>query len=102
MNLTMNDIASYLETSWRGAHLWVFFSEPISSVLVRAWLLPFCPAGVEFYPKQEAANWEHPGSLIRLPLGVHLRSGERYPFVTLVDGQPLSLFSSVVDALGLK
>jgi len=66
----------------------------------RAWLLPFCPAGVEFYPKQEAASWEHPGSLIRLPLGVHLRSGERYPFVTLVDNQPLPLFSSVVDALG--
>jgi len=55
---------------------------------------------VEFYPKQEAASWEHPGSLIRLPLGVHLRSGERYPFVTLIDGHPLPLFSSVVDALG--
>ena len=100
MNLTTNGIPSYLELSRRGAHLWVFFSEPISPALVRAWLLPFCPAGVEFYPKQEAASWEHPGSLIRLPLGVHLRSGERYPFVTLVDGQPLPLFSSVVDALG--
>src|SRR5205807_10384587 len=53
-----------------------------------------------FRSKQEAANWEHPGSLIRLPLGVHLRSGERYPFVTLVDSHPLPLFSSVVDALG--
>jgi hypothetical protein len=68
-------------------------------VLVRAWLLPFCPEGCEFYPKQEAASMSHPGSLIRLPLGVHLRSGERYPFVTLVDGQPLPLFSSVVNAL---
>jgi len=56
MSLTTNGIPSYLETSRRGAHLWVFFSEPISSVLVRAWLLPFCPAGVEFYPKQEAAG----------------------------------------------
>jgi hypothetical protein len=100
MNLTINGIPSYLEQSRRGAHLWVFFSEPIVPVLVRAWLLPFCPAGIEFYPKQEAASWEHPGSLIRLPLGVHLRSGERYPFITLVDGQPLPLFSSVVDALG--
>jgi hypothetical protein len=100
MNLTTNGIPSYLELSRRGAHLWVFFSEPISPVLVRAWLLPFCPTGVEFYPKQEAANFEHPGSLIRLPLGVHQRSGERYPFITLIDDQPLPLFSSVVDALG--
>ena len=100
MNLTTNGIPSYLELSRRGAHLWVFLSEPTSPVLVRTWLLPFCPAGVEFYPKQEAASWEHPGSLIRLPLGIHLRSGERYPFVTLINGQPLPLFSSVVDALG--
>src|SRR2546430_2195868 len=100
MNLMTNSIPSYLEQSRRGAHLWIFFSVPISPVLVRAWLLPFCPAGVELYPKQEAASWEHPGSVIRLPLGVHLRSGERYPFVTLVDGHPLPLFSSVVDALG--
>jgi hypothetical protein len=100
MSLRENGISSYLEQSRRGAHLWIFFSEPISPALVRAWLLPFCPAGIEFYPKQETASWEHPGSLIRLPLGVHLRSGERYPFVTLVNDQPLSLFSSVVDALG--
>jgi hypothetical protein len=100
MSLRENGISSYLEQSRRGAHLWIFFSEPISPPLVRAWLLPFCPAGIEFYPKQETASWEHPGSLIRLPLGVHLRVFERYPFVTLVDDQPLSLFSSVVDALG--
>ncbi len=100
INLIANDIPSYLEQSRRGAHLWVFFAEPTSAALVRAWLLPFCPVGVEFYPKQEAANFEHPGSLIRLPLGVHLRSGERYPFVAHVDGQALPLFSSVVEALG--
>src|SRR5260370_29595944 len=56
MNLTTNGIPSYLETSRRGAHLWVFFSEPISSALVLAWLPPFCPAGVEFYPKQATAR----------------------------------------------
>ena len=99
-NLATSGIPSYLELSRRGAHLWVFLSEPISPVLVRAWLLPFCPVNVEFYPKQDQGSFEHPGCLIRLPLGVHLRSGERYPFVALVDGQPLPLFSSVVDALG--
>ncbi len=100
MNLATGGIPSYLELSRRGAHLWVFLSEPLSPTLVRTWLLPFCPEDCEFYPKQDQASWEHPGSLIRLPLGVHLRSGERYPFVTLVNDQPLPLFSSVVDALG--
>jgi hypothetical protein len=100
LDLEQLGIASYLECSRRGAHLWVFFVSPLSAALVRAWLLPFCPTGSELYPKQEAASWEHPGSVIRLRLGVHRRSGERYPFVRLIDGQPLPLFSSVVDALG--
>jgi len=44
MNLIKNGIPSYW--SYRGVVLTlVFFSEPISPVLVRAWLLPFCPAG---------------------------------------------------------
>jgi hypothetical protein len=100
MNLATSGIPSYLELSRRGAHLWVFFYEPMPAVHVRAWLLPFCPQNIEFYPKQDQASWERPGSLIRLPLGVHQRSGERYPFIMLVDGQPLPLFSSVIDALG--
>ncbi len=100
MDLEQLGITSYLERSRRGAHLWVFLSEPLSPALLRAWLLPLCPVGVELYPKQEGASWQHPGSVIRLPLGIHQRSGERYPFVRLVDGQVLPLFSSVVDALG--
>jgi hypothetical protein len=77
--LARQGIPSYLERSRRGGHLWVFLTAPVPASQVRAWLLPFCPPGVEFYPKQaEGAGY---GSLIRLPLGVHLRSGKRYPFV---------------------
>src|SRR5215831_11068667 len=46
-------IASTLEQSRRGGHLWVMLAEPLLASLVRAWLLPFCPPGVEFYPKQD-------------------------------------------------
>jgi hypothetical protein len=72
-------IASTLEQSRRGGHLWVMLAEPLLASLVRAWLLPFCPPGVEFYPKQDEGKGY--GSLMRIPLGVHRLTGKRYPFV---------------------
>ncbi len=78
--LRARGIASYLEASRRGAHLWIFFKEPAFASWVRAWLLPFVPSSVEFYPKQDETTGY--GSLIRLPLGVHRRSGKRYPWLT--------------------
>ena len=97
--LLADGIPSSLELSRRGAHLWVFFASPLPAPTVRAWLLPYCPANVEFYPKQDQASDDRPGSLIRVPLGVHQRSGERYPFVQVDGEQVCSVVSSVVDAL---
>jgi len=74
-------IRSCVESSRRGGHLWVPLVEPVPAWAVRAWLLPFCPPGVEFYPKQ-ATRGTGVGALIRLPLGVHRLSGQRYPFVS--------------------
>lgn len=71
---------SYLERSRRGGHLWLFLAEPVSASLVRAWLWPQAVArNLELFPKQAAGQGI--GSLIRLPLGIHQRSGQRYPFV---------------------
>ncbi len=71
-------IPSYLEGSRRGCHLWVFCSRLIPASQLRRWLLPFCPAGVEFYPKQDEGRGY--GSLIRVPLGVHRVTNCRYWF----------------------
>jgi TOTE conflict system, Archaeo-Eukaryotic Primase domain len=79
--LAADGVASALEGSRRGGHLWVWFAAPLAPALVRRWLLPYCPAGVEFYPKRDWATWEEPGSLVRVPLGVHRLSGRRYPFL---------------------
>lgn len=92
-------IASALERSRRGGHLWVFFLEPAPPALVRRWLLPLCPVGMEFYPKQDGASWSEPGSLIRVPLGVHRRSGRRYPFLHQVGGQLLPVARVVSQSL---
>jgi hypothetical protein len=79
LRLAEDGVPSYLELSRRGGHLWVLFQVPALSSQVRRWLLPYSPAGVEFYPKQNEGRGY--GSLIRLPLGMHLLSGHRYPFV---------------------
>ena len=80
---------AYLERSRSGGHLWLFFAEPVSAERVRAWLWPLAAAhNLELFPKQ--AGSEGIGSLIRLPLGIHQRSGKRYPFVD-ADLRPVAL-----------
>jgi hypothetical protein len=74
-------IPSYLEKARRGIHLRLFLFCSCSPVLLRQALLPYCPPGMEFFPKRDWADWEHPGNAVRLPLGVHRRTGLRYPFV---------------------
>jgi hypothetical protein len=44
---------------------------------------------MEVFPKQEELGIG-PGSLIRLPFGVHRRSGKRYPFIDIRDGLPMA------------
>ncbi|GHO88312.1 TOTE conflict system archaeo-eukaryotic primase domain-containing protein [Dictyobacter formicarum] len=100
MQLAGAGVPSYLEQSRRGAHLRVFFRDPASPALARRWLLPFCPSGVEFYPKQDALSESMPlGSLVRLPLGVHRLTGECYPFVTWSQGQFVPVAASLADML---
>lgn len=79
--LAADGIDSALEGSRRGGHLRVFFASALAPGLVRRWLLPYCPDGVEFYPKRDWATWEEPGSLMRVPFGVHRLTGRRYPFL---------------------
>lgn len=85
LRLANDGILSYLERSRRGGHLWVLLERPARASMIRAWLLPYCPPDVEFYPKQDESS-AGVGSLIRLPLGVHRLSGRRYPFVTVTQG----------------
>jgi hypothetical protein len=80
--LAAQGMASVLEASRRGGHLWVFLREPTPGRLVRAWLLPSALAyEVELYPKQDGLRAGGVGSLVRLPLGVHRQSGGWYPFL---------------------
>ncbi len=85
-------VPSYLETSRRGGHLWFFFEQAVAGEDARAFGLGLLAAhglpGVELYPKQ-ARLGDGPGSLIRLPFGIHRKTGRRYGFVT-PSGVPLA------------
>jgi hypothetical protein len=78
--LAAQGIPASLEASRRGGHLWIWLAQPTPAAQVRAWLRPLCPPGLELYPRQDHAGGGY-GSVIRLPLGIHRRTGQRYPFL---------------------
>ncbi len=104
-------LPALLETSRRGGHLWLLFVEPLPATLPRAVIAAVLDGLVargalvrlpELYPDTDGAEsarpgrlerWGHVGPLghaVRLPLGVHRRTGRRYP---LLDerGEPFPL-----------
>lgn len=91
-NISIDGIPSYLEKSRRGGHLWIFFSKEIPGNEARAFgrsmLKTHAFEDVELFPKQDFLS-DGPGSLIRLPFGVHRVSGRRYGFF-LSNGNPLA------------
>jgi hypothetical protein len=91
-NLAEEDVPAYLEASRRGGHLWLFLAEAVTGREARAFgkglLAAHQVEGAELYPKQDQLA-DGPGSLIRMPFGVHRLTGRRYGFYT-VDGVPLA------------
>ena len=82
--LETEGIPSYLETSRRGGHLWFFFDQPYTGERVRAFgngvISTHQIEGVELFPKQDRLQ-AGPGSLVKMPFGIHKKSGQRYPFI---------------------
>jgi hypothetical protein len=78
-------LPSLLEQSRRGGHLWLFFTLPQSAALattvVQSVLDPLYTSGqlpsvLEVYPDSTEL-----GHAVRMPLGIHRRTGLRYPFL---------------------
>ncbi len=64
----------------KGYHFWILFETPIPLGAARA-IGAFFGNGHEVFPKQDRFPEGGMGSLIKLPLGVHLASGRRSQFV---------------------
>lgn len=89
--LTAHGLPNYLEASRRGGHVWLFFEQPVGAKEARQFgkgiLATGKVEGIEVYPKQDKLV-DGPGSLIRMPFGVHRKNGKRYSFYT-PDGKRL-------------
>lgn len=91
-SLHANGIPSFLEQSRRGGHLWLFLPRPKQGSIARSFGLDlaqrFGLTGIEVFPKQDRLSGG-PGSLIRMPFGIHRKTGQRNGFVN-ADLAPLS------------
>lgn len=90
--LETEGVNSYLESSRRGGHLWFFFESEVLGREARAFLRGIMVvhnlADIEMYPKQDELK-DGPGSLIRLPFGIHRKTGKRYGFIN-PDGSSIA------------
>ena len=90
--LQVHHVPGYLETSRRGGHFWLFLSKAVSGKQAQRFgkglQKTFGLQGIELFPKQAQLK-TGPGSLIRMPFGIHRKTGQRYGFIT-PDGQPLA------------
>jgi hypothetical protein len=92
--LEAHGLSSLLECSRRGGHLWHFFSltqsAAVATAVVEGLLDPLYVSGQlpqvhEVYPDQTEL-----GHAVRMPLGIHRRTGQRYPFLD-TEGTPINL-----------
>ena len=86
-------VKSALEMSRRGAHLWIFFAQPVLGRDCRAYVLHSASElhipvkgqgtaeGLELFPRQDMLGPSEFGNAIRAPLGVHRATGKRYWFI---------------------
>lgn len=83
-------------SGFKGYHVWILLARPVAAEQARLFAgelrarLDAVPPeiSVEIFPKQVRLQGKQLGNLIKLPLGVHLRSGRRSVFVG-PDGRPV-------------
>lgn len=95
--LNINNLV-YLRESVRPGrmgHIWLFFDRPVDTELVHRLGIYACMlAGLkaENFPKQPKIKPEQLGNLVRLPLGIHKKTGQRGLFLNCPDDNQLEWF----------
>jgi len=91
------------DSGYKGRHLWFFLAAPVAARLVRRFLRFICdrsgdpPPGIhtEIFPTSDKVKAKGLGCLIKLPLGIHKRTGRRCLFLDRT-GNPLPDQASVL------
>ena len=90
--LKQDGVDSTLEQSNRGAHLWIFMTEPLLARDCRIYVSDLAlrlgipvkagrqREGIEIFPKQDALKLGRYGNAIRGPLGIHRGAAQRFWF----------------------
>ncbi|MEQ8225024.1 MAG: CRISPR-associated primase-polymerase type A1 [Candidatus Eremiobacterota bacterium] len=104
-HLSSHDIPSCIEASgYKGRHCWIFLEKPLSAKIARAFalsvvnkILPL-PEGIEIeiFPKQDYVRREGLGNLIKIPMGIHRKTGRKSQFI---DPQTVKPFEDQMDFL---
>ncbi len=90
-HLRQDRVASALENSRRGGHLWIFNAEPLPARDCRLYVCGLAlrlgipvkrgrQEGIEIFPKQDVLKPGRYGNAIRGPLGIHRGAGQRFWF----------------------
>ncbi len=83
----------------KGYHVWIFFEKPIQAaiaikfaeiILAKVDLKAYEHIGVEVFPKQSRVGEGGIGNLIKLPLGVHLKTGKRCNLLDIKTLNPVN------------
>ncbi len=91
-----HDVHIYLEDSgFKGRHCWIFLEQALDAQIAKSFAEIVVknieiPAGIsiEIFPKQVMHTEKMLGNLIKLPLGIHRKSGRRALFIN-EDGSPI-------------
>src|ERR1035438_3114045 len=90
-HLKQDGVASALENSRRGGHLWIFMAEPLPARDCRIYVCRLAlqlgipikrgrQEGIEVFPKHDELKPGRYGHAIRGPLGIHRRADQRFWF----------------------
>ena len=102
-----HDLPMCLEDSgFKGRHAWIFLETPIPAGVAKKFgetMVAQLPAlvpevTVEVFPKQSSVRGSGLGNLIKLPLGIHRRTGTRAVFLN-PHGEPVADQLAVLDSI---
>ncbi|GEM_PF-7113672 len=106
-SLSKSGISSYIEDSgFKGYHLWIFFKDPVNAGTAREFAemwgkkLSVPPQfHLEIFPKQARVPSNGYGNLVKLPGGIHLKTGRRSFFL---EEEDFLKFVKGAERIGLK